>query len=298
MLKRLTIVGAPTSAGAYGPGQEKTPAVFRHLGLTAQLRKRGVTVNDAGDVAGFVWEREAANPMNVASVAAVARAVSGKVASALEDGDIVLVLGGDCTVELGTVAGALAGSESVGLIYIDLDTDLNTPESTEDGVLDWMGVAHLLAVEGTVHELGSFGPRRPMLSPADILFFAPDNVKPFERRLIEVRQIANVPLQDVLKAPEQAAQRALEWAAPFDRILIHLDADVLDFDDAPLAENTRRGTGLPLATLERVLPVLLRTPNLAALTVTEINPDHSNETTLNRFVGVLAASLGRLAALS
>lgn len=46
------------------------------------------------------------------------------------------MLGGDCTVELGTVAGALRGEDSIGLIYVDLDTDLNPPEAS-DGALDW-----------------------------------------------------------------------------------------------------------------------------------------------------------------
>jgi arginase len=64
-----------------------------------------------------------------------------------------LVLGGDCTVELGTVAGAFGHGPSIGLVYIDLDTDLNTPESTADGALDWMGVAHLLGIEGSATEL-------------------------------------------------------------------------------------------------------------------------------------------------
>ena len=59
----------------------------------------------------------------------------------------MLVLGGDCTVELGTVAGAIRSGTTVGLAYIDLDADLNTPE-TGDGILDWMGVAHLLDVPG------------------------------------------------------------------------------------------------------------------------------------------------------
>src|SRR5688572_28300729 len=84
----------------------------------------------------------------------------------------VLVLGGDCTVELGTVAGALRGTQSVGVVYIDLDTDLNTPESTSDGALDWMGVAHLLGIRGSLPELVQLGPRTPMLQPDQLLFFA------------------------------------------------------------------------------------------------------------------------------
>ena len=88
----------------------------------------------------------------------------GRVAESLAEGAALLVLGGDCTVELGTVAGASVDTEDLGLIYIDLDTDLNTPESVEDGALDWMGVAHLLGVDGTVPDL----PRNPRRArPAD-----------------------------------------------------------------------------------------------------------------------------------
>jgi hypothetical protein len=77
-------------------------------------------------------------------------AVAAAVSDAYTRGEDVLVFGGDCTVELGTVAGALADGSSVGLIYIDLDGDLNTP-ATGDGVLDWMGLAHILGIDVSKH---------------------------------------------------------------------------------------------------------------------------------------------------
>jgi arginase len=196
MLNPLTIIGAPSSAGAYAPGQEKAPEGLRAAGLLEYLNARGITVDDRGDVPGFRWRVDRANPraMNADMAATVAKATADRVAAALVEGAAVLVLGGDCTVELGTVAGALVGTESIGLVYIDLDTDLNTPESTNDGALDWMGVAHMLGVEGSVPELVRLGPRVPMLRPEQILFFANDNSKPFERRIIEDRGIAEVRL--------------------------------------------------------------------------------------------------------
>src|SRR5262245_22587754 len=105
MFSPLVIVGAPTSAGAYAPGQEQAPA-----------RRHGIDVEDRGDVSGFRWRVDKAHPpaMNVATVARVARATADHVAAALARQRPVLVLGGDCTVELCTVAGALAHSESVG----------------------------------------------------------------------------------------------------------------------------------------------------------------------------------------
>ena len=66
----------------------------------------------------------------------------------MAQGSAILVLGGDCTIELGTVAQAFGETPDAGLVYIDYDTDMNTPSSVDDGALDWMGVAHLLDRSG------------------------------------------------------------------------------------------------------------------------------------------------------
>ena len=231
MSDRLVIIGAPSSAGAYAPGQEKAPAALRAAGLLEFLSAGGITVDDLGDISGFRWRADKANPraMDANVAAAVAKATAEQVASALAADGAVLVLGGDCTVELGTVAGALRETPSVGVVYIDLDTDLNTPESTRDGALDWMGVAHMLGVEGTVPELAALGPRVPMLRPEQVLFFANDNVEPFERQVIEELGLAEVRLADVVADPSSAAEAVAHgWARQFEQLLVHLDLDVLD----------------------------------------------------------------------
>src|SRR5687768_10984539 len=114
MTSPLTVIGAPSSAGAYAPGQEKAPAAFRRHGLLAALQSAGRHVRDAGDVTHFRWRPEAARPeaMNLAAVRNAAVAVASKVAEACSSGETALVLGGDCTIELGTVAGALRDGSS------------------------------------------------------------------------------------------------------------------------------------------------------------------------------------------
>jgi arginase len=296
MFNRLAIIGAPSSAGAYAPGQEKAPTALRAAGLLDLLSAGGITIDDGGDVSGFRWRADKANPraMNASIAAVVAKATAERVASALATDAAVLVLGGDCTVELGTVAGALLGTQSVGVVYIDLDTDLNTPESTRDGALDWMGVAHMLSVNGTVRELAALGPRMPMLRPEQVLFFANDNVESFERQIIEDLGIAEVRLADVVADPSGAAQAVVAgWARQFERLLVHLDVDVLDYADMPLAENTRRNVGLRFDQLMASLRPLLRAPNWVALTVCELNPDHgeSDGSTLRTFAEALADAL-------
>lgn len=275
----IAIIGAPSSAGAYGPGQEKAPTALRSAGLLEQLSKRGINYKDRGNISGFRWQVDKTNPraMNAGKVESVAREAAEQVALALEQEDKVLVLGGDCTVELGTVAGAVSDNESVGLIYIDLDTDLNTPESTDDGALDWMGVAHMLGIEGCIPEIAKLGPQAPLLTPAQILFFGNENVKPFERHIIEDYGIEEMNLDKVISDPSGAAKSAVDnWGYQFDRLLIHLDVDVLDYLDMPLAENYRRNTGLKFCQLMEALQPLLKAPNFTALTITEINPDHAD----------------------
>ena len=275
-MRQITLIGAPTSAGAYAPGQEKAPGAFRAYGIVDALRRTGWDVSDAGDVEGFRWQTDSDRPktMNLDAVVRIGKQVSDAVARALQADGCALVLGGDCTIELGTVAGALRDGRSTGLIYIDLDTDLNPPEAS-DGALDWTGVAHMLNLEGTAPELSSMGPMRPMLMNSDILFLAADNIPPSERHVIQSRGLKIIELEEARSDPRSAARRATEWGKGFDRLLVHLDVDVLSFTSFPIAENVRRRNGLTLSELGEILQELLAAPNWATLTITEVNPDHA-----------------------
>jgi arginase len=277
MPRRLEIVGAPSSAGAYAAGQERAPQAYRNGGLINRLEERGIAVTDRGDVPGFRWriDREHMRAMNADAVARVALTVADQVAAGLSDGSALLVLGGDCTVELGTVAGASRATPDVGLVYIDYDTDLNTPQSVEDGALDWMGVAHLLGLPDTVPRLAGVGPRTPMLRPDQVLFFANGSSTDFERRTIDGLGIEEIGLATVKADPAGSARGIVDgWARRFERLLVHIDVDVLDFLDFPIAEETRRYPGLRFEQLVAAVRVLVAAPNWTALTICEVNPDH------------------------
>jgi len=299
-MKRLSVIGVPSSAGAYAPGQEKAPDALRSSGLIRFLQDLNVIVNDMGNVPGFRWtvDRQHPRAMNVKAVAEVSRALAQKVNQSVANNEKVVVLGGDCTIELGVVAGCLEKSENLGLIYIDLDTDLNTPASVQDGALDWMGVAHMLNVSGCEIELAGLSKRTPMLFPDQIHFYGNGNMESFEKEIIGRHQIHEIQVNEVTADPIGTARRLLEtWATKFDHILIHLDADVLDFVDFQLAENCRRNIGLKLQELMSALEELLKIPNWTVLTITEINPDHgeADGSTLRTFsqklAQILAASL-------
>ena len=231
--------------------------------------------------------------MNLEAVRRVCDLVASDVATAIAAQEDVLVLGGDCTVELGTVAGANAAGARTGLVYIDFDADLNTPD-TSDGALDWTGVAHLLDIPGCEPSLASLGPIRPMLAPQQLLYFGVENITPPEAAAISDRAIEVVSREEALSDLEAAAARAAEWAARFDCVLVHFDVDVLSYIDFPIAENVRRCDGLKLEQVAFALKQLTALPQWRGLTITEVNPDHAPDeaAAFARLNDVLADALG------
>lgn len=277
----LAVIGARSAAGAYGPGQHNTPIVLRSHGLIDALATGQREVQDMGDTDVFEFCEDPSNPRtrNVEAVVAACRQVRQKVAAAMGQGCDVLVLGGDCTVELGTVAGAVSTLDGVGLVYVDLDADLNTPESA-DGVLDWMGLAHLLALEGCEPGLTAIGPRVPLLEPASVRLLGAKNLTDAERGHIRRVQLQVEDVETIKSALDAVIERTAEWAAGFEAVLVHVDFDVLDFDDFPIAENTRRSSGgLLLSELAELITRLCAIGNVRGLTITEINFDHAPATT-------------------
>jgi len=252
MTRNMVIIGAPSGAGACGVGQEQTPAAIRAAGLIEQLSRVGFEVTDLGDSPVVPWRPDRANPQaqNLQAVVDVVRSTTNRVADALVEHDgIALVLGGDCTVGIGTIAGIRQAIGRVALAYFDLHSDLNTPASATDGALDWMALGHMLAIEGSIPTLTAAGGNAPLLEPDQVVLFAHDlsHSTRFERGEIERLGLARVALDEVRNDPEAAAHRAFELLATrSDRYAIHLDVDVVDFTDAPLSEHPSRNSGLKL----------------------------------------------------
>ena len=190
--------------------------------------------------------------MNAGAVVDGVRAVAAKVQDALRAGDLPLVLGGDCTVGVGTVAGALAAGADPRVVYLDLHPDLNTPGSVPDGALDWMGVAHMLDVEGADERLAAAGPRRPLLRDDDLVLLGtgPGQCTAAERDAIAARDLRPIGVDELRADPGGGRPRRARARRPpaGRRFLVHFDVDLIDFSDVPLSENTGRGIGVGFET--------------------------------------------------
>ena len=303
MAKSLALIGVPSSMGAFAPGQERGPMALREADLIRRLSRAGVEVEDYGDgPTTRRWRPDKTNrhAQNLSDVVEVAQETSQRVKEVDAAGHLPLVVGGDCTIELGTVAALVSSEETsgerVGLVYFDVHPDLNVPDSVGEGALDWMGVAHMLGEEGAARQLSRFGPRFPLLESESVFLFSygTEQATEWEHEVIERRELKSISVGEVADDPVGAAQCVLAQMEPrFDRLLIHFDVDTVDFTDLPLSENTGRNEGLPFEVAIKALETLLKSERLAALTVTEFNPYHGAEdgSTAQTLADGLAAAL-------
>jgi arginase len=284
MGRELDVIGVPSSMGAFAPGQERAPAALREAGLVDAIREAGVVVHDLGDSPVRRWRPDRSRPdaQNVGDVVEVAKETADRVRRSAGEGKATLVLGGDCTVGLGTVAGHRRSGGAVGLVYFDLHPDMNVPSSVPEGALDWMGTAHALDLEGAIPALVDLDEQVPLLTPDDVVFFAygESNRTAFEAEQMHALGVTGITVREVAAGPEDAASGAREILEPqADRLLVHLDVDVIDFMDLPVSENAGRNEGLSFDQTIAALRVLVASPSFAGLTVSEINPDHDPDGT-------------------
>lgn len=291
VVEHIALIGVPSSAGAFAPGQEKAPQVLREAGLVEALEQADITVSDHGDGERIRWRPDKKNrrAQNSDLVRKIIDLTAGRVEQAISEDKLPLVIGGDCTVGLGTVAGTIPSGGQVGLLYFDLHPDLNTPQSTDTGALDWMGVAHAIGLENTIETLSHAGPRYPLLDHNDVFFFSfgPENRTEWERDVMERHDLVGIPVDEVSEAPEKAAKEALRtFGSQVDHLVIHFDVDTIDFVDLPLSENGGRNEGLRFDQAIRALRVLVECEATSGITITELNPDHGSEdgTTIDVFV--------------
>jgi arginase len=295
-MRAIDVIGVPSSMGAFAPGQERAPAALREAGLIERLGDAGIEVRDHGDGELRRWFPDRQHPFaqHVEPVRDVALETAMRVTAA--DG-FALVLGGDCTIELGTVAGLQARlGGRVGLLYFDLHADMNTPSTVRWGALDSMGTAHALGDDLAEPVLAKAFARTPLLLPDELWLFGHGHGQDHERERIASLGIGRTPVEDVAADPVGAAERALDrFTGTVDHLAVHLDVDVIDFVDLPLQENVDRNEGLSFDAAISALAVLLAHPAAASFTICELNPDHDPDgSAAPRFVaGLVDALAGR-----
>ena len=269
--KKIALLGAPTSAAALSAGHEGAPAALRNAGLIERLNSLGYEVADLGDSHPQIYRPDEESPRarNLPGVIAALEELKPRVEQAIKSCALLLVLGGDCSVALATVAGAHRYFRRVSMIYMDRDADLNTPATTPSGCVDGMVVSHLTG-HGAA-ELVRFWPEPPLVREPDLALFGIDRLDPSEEEALRKSTLRSFGAEEIKRmGAAAAAQLALERVhAHAGEFLLHLDVDVIaDFQ----ATNYPASGGLTLEEVRQALETFAQEKSLAAVEVTAFNP--------------------------
>ncbi|MGB0035923.1 MAG: arginase family protein [Candidatus Acidiferrales bacterium] len=292
---KIALLGAPTSAAAMSEGHEAAPSALRSAGLVDRLRSIGYEVADLGDDPAQLYKPDEESPRarNLPRVLASLEALKPRVEQAVKSSSLPLILTGDCSVALATVAGVRRYFRNVSMIYMDRDADLNTPATTPSGCVDGMVVSHLTG-RGAA-ELVRFWGEPPLVREPDLALFGVARLDPAEKESLERSPLRRYFADDVHRmGAATAAQAAIEriHANGFEFIL-HFDVDVIA--DFP-ATNYPGSGGLTLEEVREALRVFGTQKHLAAIEIAAYNPAKDSDGSgakmiLDLFAEVLAARL-------
>ena len=268
---KIVLLGAPTSAAALSAGHEQAPAALRAAGLTAELQSIGYQVTDLGDDSLQLYKPDEESPRarNLPGVIASLEALKPRVEQAVKSGALPLILSGDGSIALATIAGARRYYRHVSMIYMARDGGLQAPASSSTGSVDGMVVSHLTG-RGAA-ELVRFWGEPPLVREPDLALFGVDRLDPAEERVLQRSPIRRYLAGDVRRvgiaaAAKTAIDRIRGSANPF---VLHFHVDVIpDFQ----ATDTSGTEGLRLEEVREALEFFAKQDHLAAIEVVGYNP--------------------------
>jgi arginase len=292
----IHIIGVPLDLGAGRRGVDMGPSAVRYAGLGERLSQLGYTVLDEGNVA--VQQPEMFPIQNpqlkyLEPILAACEKLTALVERSSGPDDIPIVIGGDHSIALGSITGAVRARGSVGVIWIDAHADFNTDRTTPSGNIHGMPLAALAGYGD--ERLVNFGGFHPKISPAQIAIVAARDLDPGERDLLREAQVHVFTMKDIdnLGLAETIA-RALNVATTGTNGLhVSFDMDSMDPREAPGVGTPVRG-GITYREAHLAMELIADSGKLTSLDVVEVNPilDQENRTA-NLAVELILSALGK-----
>jgi arginase len=298
--KNIAIVGAPLDLGAARRGVDMGPSALRLAGLGSRVAALGYSVEDLGNV--FVDQPES-TPLGptrakyLTQITAVCSALAGMVDRVIREGRFPLVLGGDHSVAVGTIAGVAqaAGQRQgkIGIIWIDAHADMNTPETSPSGNIHGMPLACCIG-RGPA-ELTNILGFAPKADPANVVLVGVRDVDAIERQCVRESGVTAFTMRDIdERGLREVMDRALAVAGDGTAgIHLSLDMDAVDPDEAPGVGTPVRG-GMTYREAHLAMEIVCDSNNLNSMEIVEVNPvlDQANRTA-NLGVELVLSALGK-----
>lgn len=296
MNKQISVIGVPMDLGQMRRGVDMGPSAIRYAGMIERLENLEYVIEDLGDIdiprpKQKNTEKED-NLRNLSEIAEGTSRLAEQVDSVVEKGHFPLVLGGDHSIAMGTLAGIAKHYENLGVIWYDAHGDLNTADSSPSGNIHGMPLAVSL---GIGHEkLTSIHGYTPKVKPENIVIIGARSLDAGERELIKEKGIKVYTMHEV---DRMGMTKVMEEAVDYlkdrtDGVHLSLDLDGLDPGEAPGVGTPVIG-GLSYRESHLAMEMLYQSKMITSAEFVEVNPilDDKNKTA-SVAVGLMGSLFG------
>lgn len=274
----VTVIGFPIDLGSGRRGVDMGPSALRIAGLESKLEQLGYKVEDVGDINIEIMERQkVSNPKlkYLDEILKTSKLLAARVEKVLEQKKFPLCIGGDHSMALGTIAGISSYCKknklTLGVIWIDAHTDMNTHETTPSGNIHGMPLAASMGMG--YNELVNFYGFSPKLKSENCVVIAARSIDPQERLNIKKLGLNVYTMSDVDKlGVHRIISRVLkQFKEKVDHIHVSFDVDSIDPNFAPGVGTPVPG-GLNYREAHSLMESIAECGCMNSLEVAEVNP--------------------------
>jgi arginase len=282
----VSLIGAPTDAGAADRGSSMGPEALRVANLREALVGRGLRVIDRGNLngPGNPWQEPVDGYRHLEQVTQWNQLVHDAMYAALLDGHLPILLGGDHCLGIGSISGVARYCRERGkklrVLWLDAHADFNTRELSPSGNIHGMPVACLCGFGPA--QLTQMSGREPAIDPSWIRQIGIRSVDPLEKRFVHEQRLEVFDMRYIDEhGMRQTMEQALLDLDDDTHLHVSFDVDFLDPEIAPGVLTTIPG-GPSYREAQLCMEMIADTGRMASLDVMELNPalDVRNKTAL------------------
>jgi len=296
----IAVIGAPMDLGAGRRGVDMGPSALRVAGLYQKLTELGYQVEDLGNVIVEQPESLPGGPSHARYLPQIAHTcarLADMVERAAGQERVPLVLGGDHSAAIGTIAGMSRhrrkSGHKLGLLWIDAHADMNTPDSTPSGNVHGMPLACAIGLGPA--ELTGIGCHVPMVDPENVAIVGLRSVDDIEKYNVRGAGVHPFTMRDIDERGMRTVIQQAIHAVSSGTSGFHLsfDLDAVDPDEAPGVGTPVHG-GITYREAHLAMETICDSGMMTSLELVELNPvlDVANRTAILG-VELIMSALGK-----
>lgn len=274
----IQIIGVPSDLGANMRGANMAPSAIRISELHQRIQVLGYKVFDRGDLHVPIRDTlsaESVNSKHLDEIRAICETLAGEVLEAMKANRLPIVLGGDHSIAMGTIAGVSKfyreRNESMGLVWVDAHADLNTHETSPSGNIHGMPLSVVLGKGNkTLTGIGGFSPK---VAPENVALVGIRILDGMEKEACKQSGIRYFTMREIDERGMHAVMKEAIAVATRNTGGVHLSFDIDGIDPlyAPGVSTPVTG-GISYREAHLALEMLADTGKLNSMEFVELNP--------------------------